>query len=470
MSYNGSGTFVINSAGQPVVTGTAITSTAFNALTGDLATGLTTAITKDGQTTPTANLTLGGYKITNLANGSASTDAINYSQLQSAGYTTLITISGTDTITGTVSPTLTAYLAGAQFSFVVGTTNTGAVTLNIDALGAKAVTRTGAVALVAGDLIATQMVEVMYDGTRFQLVNGNSFTNLKLSGTLAVTGATTLATSLTGALIGTSGVVSAVAPGTSGNVLTSNGTTWTSSASSGVTSFNGSTTGLTPNTATTGAITLGGTLAVANGGSGAATLTANSILVGAGTSAITGIAAGTSGNVLTSNGTTWASTAVAASGFTNIVSYTSPGTWTLPSGITKVKVTVIGGGAGGGPNGSPGGGGGGTSIWIIPVSGPVAYTVGSGGATNGGAGGNSTFGPVGPSGTATGAGATSQTGGAGTTGQVNITGGSGSGNPSLIGGSSFMSSVGRGGNGKSTSSPTPSTGDAGSAGLLIIEY
>ena len=240
MSYNGSGTFVINSAGQPVVTGTAITSTAFNALTGDLATGLTTAITKDGQTTPTANLTLGGYKITNLANGSASTDAINYSQLQSAGYTTLITIAGTDTITGTVSPTLTAYLAGAQFSFVVGTTNTGAVTLNIDSLGAKAVTRTGAVALVAGDLIATQMVEVMYDGTRFQLVNGNSFTNLKLSGTLAVTGATTLsstlgvtgattlATTLTGALIGTSGVVSSVAPSTSGNLLTSNGTTWTS--------------------------------------------------------------------------------------------------------------------------------------------------------------------------------------------------------------------------------------------------
>ena len=51
MSYNGSGTFQINSAGQPVVTGTVISSTAFNALTADLATGLSTAITKDGQTT-----------------------------------------------------------------------------------------------------------------------------------------------------------------------------------------------------------------------------------------------------------------------------------------------------------------------------------------------------------------------------------------------------------------------------------
>ena len=54
MSYNGSGTFNINTAGQPVVTGTVISSTAFNALTADLGTGLSTAITKDGQTVATA--------------------------------------------------------------------------------------------------------------------------------------------------------------------------------------------------------------------------------------------------------------------------------------------------------------------------------------------------------------------------------------------------------------------------------
>ena len=56
MSYNGSGTFQINTSGQPVVTGTSISSTAFNALTADLATGLSTAITKDGQTTTTARI------------------------------------------------------------------------------------------------------------------------------------------------------------------------------------------------------------------------------------------------------------------------------------------------------------------------------------------------------------------------------------------------------------------------------
>ena len=56
MSFNGSGTFQINSAGQPVVTNTTISSTAFNDLTADLATGLTTALCKDGQSTTTANI------------------------------------------------------------------------------------------------------------------------------------------------------------------------------------------------------------------------------------------------------------------------------------------------------------------------------------------------------------------------------------------------------------------------------
>ena len=52
-----------------------------------------------------------------------------------------------------------------------------------------------------------------------------------------------------------------------------------------------------------------GTLPVANGGTGAATLTANSVVLGNGTSAVQLVAPSTSGNLLTSNGTTWTSTA-----------------------------------------------------------------------------------------------------------------------------------------------------------------
>jgi hypothetical protein len=52
-----------------------------------------------------------------------------------------------------------------------------------------------------------------------------------------------------------------------------------------------------------------GTLPVANGGTGATTLTANNVILGNGTSAVQVVAPGTSGNVLTSDGTTWSSTA-----------------------------------------------------------------------------------------------------------------------------------------------------------------
>jgi hypothetical protein len=224
MSYNGSGTFQINTAGQPVVTGTVISSTAFNSLTSDLATGLSTAITKDGQTTVTANIPLSNFKITGLGAATAAADAVRFSQLQGSA-DKLLTVTGTDTYVATASPALTAYAAGNLFSLVVPNTNTGASTINIDGLGAKAITRTGSTALVAGDMIATEVVIVVYDGTRFQLINANSFTNLVVSGTetvggtLGVTGVTTLTgglvyggVTLTNAVTGTGKMVLDTSP------------------------------------------------------------------------------------------------------------------------------------------------------------------------------------------------------------------------------------------------------------------
>ena len=74
-----------------------------------------------------------------------------------------------------------------------------------------------------------------------------------------------------------------VAPGANGNVLTSNGTTWASSApaAAGVATFSGGVTGLTPSTASTGAVTLAGQLAVGSGGTGLATTpTSGQLLIG----------------------------------------------------------------------------------------------------------------------------------------------------------------------------------------------
>ena len=120
MSYNGSGLFQINTAGQPVVTGTVISSTAFNALTADLATGLSTALTKDGQTTPTANIPMGTFKITGLGNGTAATDSAAFGQLTAfgvPGYTTTATAAGTTTLS--VTSTQQQYFTGVTTQTVV---------------------------------------------------------------------------------------------------------------------------------------------------------------------------------------------------------------------------------------------------------------------------------------------------------------------------------------------------------------
>lgn len=104
----------------------------------------------------------------------------------------------------------------------------------------------------------------------------------------------------------------------SGNLVQYNGTYWTNVAPSSlpvVTSFSAGTTGLTPNTATTGAVTLGGTLGIANGGTGQTSASAafnalspitttGDLIVGNGSNSATRLGIGANNYVLTSNGTT----------------------------------------------------------------------------------------------------------------------------------------------------------------------
>lgn len=103
-----------------------------------------------------------------------------------------------------------------------------------------------------------------------------------------------------------------LAPGSSGQVLQSGGAaanvSWLTVTGTGtVTSIDvsGGTTGLTfsggPVT-TTGTITMAGDLIVANGGTGRATLTNHGVLIGAGTTAITQLAAAAAGTLLTGQG------------------------------------------------------------------------------------------------------------------------------------------------------------------------
>jgi len=77
-------------------------------------------------------------------------------------------------------------------------------------------------------------------------------------------------------------------------------------------------------------------LAVADGGTGASSFTANNVLLGNGTSAFQTVAPGASGNILTSNGTTWQSSAPSSGGVTSV----SAGNGIAVSGTTAVTVSL----------------------------------------------------------------------------------------------------------------------------------
>ena len=123
---------------------------------------------------------------------------------------------------------------------------------------------------------------------------------------LSVGTATNLAGGAAGSLPYQSGAgaTAMLAAGTNGYLLTLTAglPSWQPAPASGVTTFSAGTTGLTPSTATSGAVTLAGTLALANGGTNASLTAVAGAVPYSTASAIALTAAGTAGQVLTSNG------------------------------------------------------------------------------------------------------------------------------------------------------------------------
>ena len=110
MSRNGSGVYNLP-AGNPVITGTTISSTWANNTLSDIATALTNSIATDGQTAMTGNLPMGGNKITGLADGTLTTDAATVGQVA--------TSLGNYIPTSDIGVTVQAYNANTAFTNVV---------------------------------------------------------------------------------------------------------------------------------------------------------------------------------------------------------------------------------------------------------------------------------------------------------------------------------------------------------------
>jgi hypothetical protein len=138
----------------------------------DLADMINLCLKKDGGNTATANLPMGGFLLTGAGSATARTHSPLVSQVQDGAFNYVAAAGTGDAITLDLTPSITAYVAGAVYWFKATATNTGAATVNIDGVGSKDIRKgaAGATVLAAGDITSGGMYGVIYDGTNMQLV------------------------------------------------------------------------------------------------------------------------------------------------------------------------------------------------------------------------------------------------------------------------------------------------------------
>jgi hypothetical protein len=193
MSRDGAGNFSLPY--PDFVSGTTIESAQVDANNSDIEDAITASIAKDGQTVPTANLPMGGFKHTGVAVASARTD---YARADQVIGSVLDYAADTGTATAyAIAPTpgISAYVVGQRFAFKATLANSGAdPTLAVNSLTAGIIYWPNAASLVAGEIPANALVEVIVatvtTGTpTFHLQSATKPMLARTGGTL--TGATT---------------------------------------------------------------------------------------------------------------------------------------------------------------------------------------------------------------------------------------------------------------------------------------
>lgn len=176
MARNGSGTHSrIHDWTADADAGIKIRADRMDAEFDDVSAEITASIAKDGQTTPTANLPMGGFRHTGVSDASARTDYASAGQIQDAD---LVWVDGggtSDAITGAYAPAITALVNGMTLGVRATAANTTTTpTFAPNGLTAHTITKEGGTALVVGDIAGDgHDLLLRYDSgnTRWELLN-----------------------------------------------------------------------------------------------------------------------------------------------------------------------------------------------------------------------------------------------------------------------------------------------------------
>lgn len=178
MPFNGSGSFSPYVPGNPAITGTVISSTAYNATQQDIAAGLSNVVTRDGQSPPFSNLPMAGQKLTGLGAGTTNGDSVRFEQLSAIPYLP----AGTGAVATTVQAKLRDFVSVKDFG-AVGDGAANDTTALSNAIAAAVLTNQ-TLYFPAGTYLVTSSLAVNAVGVKWT-GDGTENTIIKASGNFA---------------------------------------------------------------------------------------------------------------------------------------------------------------------------------------------------------------------------------------------------------------------------------------------
>lgn len=110
-------------------------------------------------------------KIEGIKSVTQSQDAVSAEVVQKSSLTFALASGTPNALLINLSPAISAYVPGQMLSFQAAQANSGAITINVNGLGARSIKKNGSSDLAANDLKPGQMVAIIYDGVNFQMIS-----------------------------------------------------------------------------------------------------------------------------------------------------------------------------------------------------------------------------------------------------------------------------------------------------------